>query len=299
MPPVPANRPLSPSPRLEMPNPFRHEKGVVRLLEPPDADRKALSERIVAGTYGRPFVIDDGVVRELYFKREIVQSGMRLDDPWALDFAYTRLAMAFLLFHPDPRRILLLGLGGGSLAKFCHRQLPTADLTTVEIDEDVIALRDEFLVPPDGPLFHVVHDDAARFVAREGGFDAIVLDCFDPDGYSPSVMTREFFLDAKEALAKRGVLVSNLVGKKEERVAQLDLVRAAFGDNIVLLPDKEDGNLVVFVFRDPNFEPRWRWMAAEAPAMKARYGLDFPRFAKKLERSRKLRYLERTLGEAA
>lgn len=294
-----AQRPRPPIPRLEMPNPFRHEKGVVRLLEPPDADRADLAKRIVAGTYGKPFVIDDGVVRELYFKREIVQSGMRLDDPWALDFAYTRLAMAFLLFNPDPGKILLLGLGGGSLAKFCHRHLPKADLTTVEIDPDVIALRDEFLVPEDGPRFHVVHDDAARFVAREDGFDAIVLDCFDPDGYSPSVMTREFFLDARRALAKRGVLVSNLVGGKEERVAQLELIRAAFGDNVVLLPDKEDGNLVVFVFRDPNFEPRWRWMASEAPAMKARYGLDFPRFAKKLERSRKLRYLERTLGEAA
>lgn len=292
-------RPPGPKPRLEMPNPFPHERGVVRLLEPADADRADLARRIVEGTYGRPFIVDDGVVRELYFRREIVQSGMRLDDPWALDFSYTRLAMAFLLFNPDPGRILLLGLGGGSLAKFCHRHLPKAGLTTVEIDADVIALRDEFLVPPDGPAFRVVHDDAARFVAREGGFDAIVLDCFDPEGYSPSVMTRAFFLDAKDALAKRGVLVSNLVGTKDERVAQLDLIRAAFGDNVVLLPDKEDGNLVAFVFRDPNFEPRWRWMAREAPALAARFGLDFPRFARKLERSRKLRYLERTVGEAA
>jgi spermidine synthase len=292
-------RPPGPKHRLEMPNPFPHERGVVRLLESPDADRADLARRIVEGTYGRPFIVDDGVVRELYFRREIVQSGMRLDDPWALDFSYTRLAMAFLLFNPDPGRILLLGLGGGSLAKFCHRHLPKAGLTTVEIDADVIALRDEFLVPPDGPGFRVVHDDAARFVAREGGFDAIVLDCFDPEGYSPSVTTRAFFLDAKDALTKRGVLVSNLVGTKEERVAQLDLIRAAFGDNIVLLPDKEDGNLVAFVFRDPNFEPRWRWMAREAPALQARHGLDFPRFARKLERSRKLRYLERTVGEAA
>lgn len=292
-------RPPGPKHRLEMPNPFPHERGVVRLLEPPDADRADLARRIVEGTYGRPFIVDDGVVRELYFRREIVQSGMRLEDPWALDFSYTRLAMAFLLFNPDPGRILLLGLGGGSLAKFCHRHLPKADLTTVEIDADVMALRDEFLVPPDGPGFRVVHDDAARFVAREGGFDAIVLDCFDPEGYSPSVTTRAFFLDAKDALTKRGVLVSNLVGTKDERVAQLDLVRAAFGDNIVLLPDKEDGNLVAFVFRDPNFEPRWRWMAREAPALAARHGLDFPRFARKLERSRKLRYLERTVGEAA
>ncbi len=290
----------APTPRLEMPNPFRHEKGVVRLLEPPDADRKALAKRIVAGTYGRPFVIDDGTVRELYFKREIVQSGMRIDDPDALDFAYTRLAMAFLLFRPDPRNVLLLGLGGGSLAKFCLKHLPGTAVTTVEIDPDVIALKDEFHVPPEGPTFSIVNDDAARFVAlTQEEWDVIVVDCFDPDGYSPSVMTREFFQDARDALSKKGVLVSNLVGEKSERLAQLDCIRAAFGDNMVLLPDKTDGNLVVFVFRDPNFEPRWRWMAAEAPALKARLGLDYPRFAQKLERSRKLRYLERTLGETA
>lgn len=287
-----------PAPLLEIRNPFRHERGVVRLLEPPEADREVLARRLVEGTYDRPFVIDDGVMRELYFRREMVQSGMRLDDPWSLDFAYTRLAMAFLLFRPDPRRLLLLGLGGGSLAKFCHRHLPQAEVTTVEIDGDVIALREQFLVPPDGPLFRVVHDDAARFVAREGGFDAIVLDCFDAEGYSPSVSTRTFFQDARDALDARGVLVTNLAGQREERVARLDLVRAAFGDNILLLPDKDDGNLVAFAFRDANFEPRWRWMARESRALESRYGLEYPRFAAKLERSRKLRYLERMMGDS-
>jgi spermidine synthase len=283
---------------LELKNPFRHERGVVRLFAPPDADRAEIAQRLVEGTWDRPYVIDDGVMRELYFRREMVQSGMRLDDPWALDFAYTQLAMAFLLFRPDPRRILLLGLGGGSLAKFCHRHLPQAEVTAVEIDADVIALRDQFLVPPDGPLLRVVHDDAARFVAREGEFDAIVLDCFDAEGYSPSVSTRTFYQDARDALAAKGVLVTNLAGKREERVERLDLVRAAFGDNILLLPDKDDGNLVAFAFRDANFEPRWRWMAGESRALQSRYGLDYPRFAAKLERSRKLRYLERMMGEA-
>ena len=287
-----------PAALLEFKNPFRHERGVVRLFAPPDADRAQIAQRLVEGTWDRPYVIDDGVMRELYFRREMVQSGMRLDDPWALDFAYTQLAMAFLLFRPDPRRILLLGLGGGSLAKFCHRHLPQAEVTAVEIDADVIALRDQFLVPPDGPLLRVVHDDAARFVAREGEFDAIVLDCFDAEGYSPSVSTRTFYQDARDALAAKGVLVTNLAGKREERVERLDLVRAAFGDNILLLPDKDDGNLVAFAFRDANFEPRWRWMAGESRALQSRYGLDYPRFAAKLERSRKLRYLERMMGEA-
>ena len=49
---------------------------------------------------------------------------MSLDEPDALVTAYTRKMMAFLLFNPAPKRIAMVGLGGGSLAKFCYRNLP-------------------------------------------------------------------------------------------------------------------------------------------------------------------------------
>jgi spermidine synthase len=55
--------------------------------------------------------------------------------------------MGFLLFRHEPREILMFGLGGGSLAKYCHRHLPAARIR-VEIDSDVIAFRDQFAVPP-------------------------------------------------------------------------------------------------------------------------------------------------------
>jgi spermidine synthase len=58
---------------------------------------------------------------------------------------------------------------------------------------------------------------------------------------------------------------------------------------------EDDGNHVAFAFGDARFEPRWRWIADQARAMRERYGLDFPRFAGRLEHSRKLGYLERAL----
>jgi spermidine synthase len=67
--------------------------------------------------------------------------------------------MAFLLFNPRPRRILILGLGGGSLAKFCYRHLPSATITAVEIDPHVMALREEFRVPADDERFRVLQGD--------------------------------------------------------------------------------------------------------------------------------------------
>jgi spermidine synthase len=72
-------------------------------------------------------------------------------------------------------------------------------------------------------------------------------------------------------------------------------MRSAFDGNVILVPVEDDGNHVAFAFGDARFEPRWRWIANQARAMRKRYGLDFPRFAGRLEHSRKLGYLERAL----
>src|SRR5258708_38074937 len=102
---------------------------MLRLLEPPGSCQKALWERLFDGSYDKPFIVDSGVRRYLHFDLDTVQSAMRLDDPEKLSLRYTRKMMAFLLFNRAPARILLLGLGGGSLAKFCYRRLPRAALT--------------------------------------------------------------------------------------------------------------------------------------------------------------------------
>ncbi|MEW6690321.1 MAG: spermidine synthase, partial [Pseudomonadota bacterium] len=65
-------------------------------------------------------VSEERGVRHLHIGGEAIQSAMRLADPWALELEYTRCMLTFLLFHPAPRRALMIGLGGGSLAKFFH-----------------------------------------------------------------------------------------------------------------------------------------------------------------------------------
>ena len=56
-------------------------------------------------------VSDERGVRSLHVGGEAIQSAMRLADPFALALDYTRCMMAFLLFHPEPRRALMIGLG--------------------------------------------------------------------------------------------------------------------------------------------------------------------------------------------
>ena len=72
-------------------------------------------------------------VRTLHVGGEAIQSSMRLEDPYALALDYTRCMMAFLLFHPEPREALMIGLGGGSLAKFFHKHF-AVKAAIVELD---------------------------------------------------------------------------------------------------------------------------------------------------------------------
>ncbi len=281
---------------VEIPSPFEGDAGRVKLLEPADCDLDPIRRRLLDGTYEKPYLLEEDGTRSLHFSRSTVQSGMRLDDPCALAFAYTRRMMAFLLLVHDPREILVLGLGGGSLVKYCHRHLPGARLTVVEIDPHVIAFRDEFRVPPDDERLAVLRDDAALYLTRpRAAADAILVDAFDRDGFAPSLSTRDFYADARAALTRRGVLVVNLVGEASQRLVHLARIEAAFDGNALLVPVEEDGNQVVFAFRDAQFEPRWRWIAQQARGLEKRYGLDFVSMAARLERSRKLGYLERAL----
>ena len=78
----------------------------------------------------------------LSFEGTLIQSCMRVADPDDLVLDYTRTMMGALLFNPKPRRVLMIGLGGGSMLKYLHRHVPEADLTVVEISQSVIDLRD-------------------------------------------------------------------------------------------------------------------------------------------------------------
>src|SRR4051812_25073219 len=123
------SRPLHRARLVEFPSPFALEPGTVRLLDSEEGVGSELIDRLRDGTLGRPYMIDYRGMRNLFFSPCAVQSSMRLDDPLALVAPYTRKMMACLLFRPAPRHLLMIGLGGGSIAKFCYRHLPRTCIT--------------------------------------------------------------------------------------------------------------------------------------------------------------------------
>src|SRR5690349_19156938 len=91
-----------------------------------------------------PFVYRTEETLSLHFDISVIQSEMRCDAPHELVLAYTQTMMGFLLFNPHPRKIFMIGLGGGSLPKYCYANLPETSIVVAEINPRVIALRRTF-----------------------------------------------------------------------------------------------------------------------------------------------------------
>ncbi len=274
---------------FEIPSPFEIETGTVLMHEPSWAREGELRAQLLDESYPKPFVIDDGKSRFLYFNVRLMQSEMSLKAPHDLAIRYTQKMMAFLLFQPRPKRIVLIGLGGGSLIKFCYYRLPGTQLTAVELDPEVIAFRDTFLVPPDDARLQVLQADGAEYLENtEKGIDVLLVDAFDKTGFAPSLANREFFENAYAKLSGNGVLVINLAGEKETYAGLIGEAMHVFDDQVIVISVPDDGNHVLYAFKEHYFEPRWRWLHNYAKELRAKFGLDFPAFVQKMERSTKL-----------
>jgi spermidine synthase len=214
----------------------------------------------------RPFVYEGERTLSLHFDMSATQSRMRRDDPTALELEYTRTMMGFLLFEPEPKSILMIGLGGGSLAKYCYRHLPQSQITVVEINPHVIELRDAFCVPADDRRFRVVRDDGAAFVACAGEcYDVVLVDGFTYEGQPERLCTARFYEDCRATLTESGVMVVNLHLEDARPNALVDAIACAF-DGAVQVVFAEAGNRIAFATRTPESscrtgDLRRRWAA--------------------------------------
>lgn len=277
------------SPRLlAIESAFPGANVVLRLLEPQDSCHETLREQVYSGSYDKPFVLDNGSRRFLHFDFAAIQSAMELSNPGRLALAYTRKMMAFLLFKRSPHRILLLGLGGGSLAKFCYANLPAASVTAVEMNRDVIALRDEFGIPADDDRFRVINADGAAYVSELTRCkDVILADACDRSGLAAELDSVEFYRKARCHLSTDGVFVINLCGDKGSTATYLAKLRDAFEDELLSLQVRKDGNLIVFGFSGRRPDLQWERIEARAAELKRQFRLDFPRYARRIARDSK------------
>jgi len=198
-----------------------------------------------------PIVSTRGDRRTLEFKPGDIQSEMRLSRPDALVLPYTRAMMCFVVLAPRPRHIVMVGLGGGSLLKFCHRYLPGARITVLELRADVIALREQFGVPPDDARLRVLHADAAAWLAAcdAGTCDVLLVDGYDDAGLPPALASAVFYAHCRRALRPGGVLVANIFTYDPDYVTAQQRLARAFDGALCWLSGIAGNNGILFAQR--------------------------------------------------
>ncbi len=237
--------------------------------------------------FGKRRATDDGLevteergMRVLHLGSRAIQSAMRVSRPWDLELAYTRAMMGFLMFNPMPQDVLMIGLGGGSLAKFIRRQRPQTRITAVEIDPRVIAAaRTHFELPPDDATLRVIEADGALYVRQHpGSADVILLDGFDAGNQVEALATQTFYAACRRVLKPGGVLVVNLWGRDGDFAEYFARLTRAFDGELGWISVQDKTNVIVFAFAEPDVAARLEAARPQLADLSKRWGLDLRGF---------------------
>lgn len=160
-------------------------------------------------------VTQSGSVRTLYFvqgDRWLIESRIDLKHPEALSLSVFRSMRASLLLQPAPRRVLMIGLGGGQLSNVLFAQLSGVEIDAVDIDPEVVRLARTYFELPDDPRYRTHVGDGRLFVERHGepDTDLLILDAFRGTSVPYHLRTRQFYAACRARLRPGGALVANL-----------------------------------------------------------------------------------------
>lgn len=233
--------------------------------------------------------IDYGDMRFLHLASPAVQGSMKISKPYELHLEYVQRMMAWMLFvdleHLSRRHAMQLGLGAGSLTKFCHHILamPT---TAVELNPEVVtACRLWFKLPTDNDKLHVLVADAADLVNQtqwHQRVDALQVDLYDREAAKPAIDSDAFYRDCRNLLTDDGCMTVNLFGRDASFAESYQKITSAFGvDAVWVFKPTSAGNTVVVALRTPR-PLKTADLQSQAQAIEARWALPAKKWLKDL-----------------
>jgi len=240
---------------------------------------------------------DHGDLRELYFAGKYLQSSMSLADNTRLMLSYTRIMAFSLLLTRQLERILMIGVGAGSLLRFFHHHFPDSHIDAVDNSAPVLDLARGWFGLPEGERSAVYCEDGTSFIRKNHGvkYDLILLDAFDSQGMSAAIYNREFLAQAANSLTEGGLVSANIWSG---RTAYFQAVQSAFAEafkEVLTLPVPDRGNVVLMAF---NSQVPWHTLselsAAELAELSRRHDINW-KFIIKLARKHNLSLSQRIL----
>lgn len=218
-------------------------------------------------------------VRYLHLGSEWIQGAMRLNSPNSIELEYAEQMMGWLLFlEPSINfEVLQLGLGTGTLSKFCHHLNNDIQVSAVEINPAVIvASKVMFDLPIESDRMTVIQDDALAYVKNSKNYktkDVIQVDLYDGSASGPALSSLDFYKGCANTLKDTGVLTVNLFGRHSSFKENINNICEAFEDRVLLFPEVHDCNVVAIAFKGPPLKVSWKDLNARANDITKRWGL--------------------------
>lgn len=248
---------------------------------------------------------DEGVIEigrdqdilSLYFGNDAKQSCMDMFRPNRLVLSYTRAMMASLLFQPQPEKVLLIGLGGGSIAKFLLHHFPDCSIDVVEIRADVVKLACQYFFLPENERMQIFIDDVSRFLRNQDGrhqqYDLILTDAFNHDGVSTSVKSFEFFEFCYQRLNDKGIVATNLWNNKQDHSHEINqTMEHIFNNNVLNLAVPDRANIIALATKNKRTFQLSK-SSQLAIDLEQTLGLEFSDFVRQIKRANRWRTLGR------
>ncbi|TGE84762.1 spermidine synthase [Pseudoalteromonas sp. KS88] len=206
--------------------------------------------------YRNILVEENGDLRCLKFDektRMSSQSCMYISKPKQLVFNYTKLTFASLLMIDDPKNVLIIGLGGGTLSNVIHELYPKATIENVEIDPAVIKVaRDYFAFVENDKVTSKVQDGRIfikRAAIKKQQYDWVILDAFNGDYIPEHLLTKEFFEEIKSVLAPNGIVAANTFSSSKLYQHESATYHAVFGDFINVSTTENSNRIILAGFK--------------------------------------------------
>jgi len=218
---------------------------------------------------------DEGACRTMYFGLygDEAETSININNPGQAVFEYPGMMLGALPLHPQGKRILMIGLGGGFLPEIFRRHLPEYELTVVEIDLVVAELAQTYFgFVPEGNV-RLVIGDGRDFIEKqtEESLDQIWLDAFSGNYVPPQLSGFEFLKLCCNRLTCGGLLVQNLHQSRPRAFQdQLKTTEAAFGE-FLAFDGRRCGNAIV-VSKKPGGPPGPAWKKAALEEAAKRFG---------------------------
>ena len=238
----------------------------------------------------------DGVI-SMHIGSITIQSSMRLDNPYHLELDYTQAMSMAALFLENPKEILCIGLGGGTMPKFFYRLFAKTKLTILELNPKVIQIAKHFFKLPISKRFNILQGDGIQYIKDvDKKYDLLISDAFEDYGLPDEFCTISYFESCRNVLSEKGVFMINLFGSDPKTPLYRDRINLVYDQQVLYVESSKPGNVIVFAFNEKNVEYTIDILRQKIKSLEINYGLDlmlyFSRLIKNNKRgtSKKIRF---------